>query len=57
MPRQRKIGYTTIGIPISTRDRLKDYGEFGESWDDLFLRLLGEVEDYRKMKERYFKRS
>ena len=53
MPKKRKMGYTTVGIPVYVRDRLKQYGNFGESWTDLLLRLLQEVEDARKIKERY----
>ncbi len=53
MPRKRKTGYTTIGIPLYVRDRLKKYGEFGESWADLFVRLLREIDDAKRIKERY----
>jgi len=55
MPRRRKVGYTTIGIPIYIRDRLKEYGEFGESWADLFDRMMKEIDEYRIMKQKYFK--
>ena len=58
MPRKRKIGYTTIGVPIYVRDRLKEYGKFGEGWGDLFLRLMKEVDEAQRIKERYrFKTS
>lgn len=55
MPRDRKVGYTTIGIPVHIRNRLKGYGEFGESWADLFDRMMKEIEEYRIMKQKYFK--
>lgn len=53
MPKQRKIGYTTIGIPIYLRDKLRRYGSFGDTWTDLLENLMNEVEEARKIKERY----
>jgi hypothetical protein len=53
MPRKKKMGYTTIGIPIYVRDKLKKYGEFGESWTVLFERLMQEVDDAKRIKEKY----
>lgn len=47
------MGYTTIGIPIYVRDKLKSYGNFGESWSDLFVRLMQEVDDANKIKDKY----
>jgi len=53
MPKKRKIGYTSIGIPIHTKNRLQKYGKFGESWDDLLNRLLNEMDELKQFKERY----
>ena len=53
MPRKRKTGWTTIGVPMYVRDKLKEHGKFGESWTDLFERMLQEVDDAKKLKERY----
>lgn len=53
VPKSKRSGYTTIGIPIYLRDKLKEYGDFGESWADLLTKLLNEVDDAKKIKDRY----
>ena len=53
MPRKRRVGYTSIGIPIHLKERMKEYGEFGESWTDLLTRLLKEIDEGRLLKARF----
>lgn len=38
------MAYTVIRLAMKTKERLKRYGQFGESYDDLFNRILDEVE-------------
>jgi hypothetical protein len=38
---------TTIAITYGTRDRLKDFGKKGDSYDD----ILNELMDYKEKKE------
>ena len=40
--------YTTLSIRKETKERLKSYGSFGESWDQLINRILDEIERLRK---------
>jgi len=35
---------TTIPLKKTTRDRIKDFGKKGESWDDLVNRIMDKVE-------------
>lgn len=35
---------TTIPLSKETKKRLKEYGKFQESWDDLLNRLLDKIE-------------
>lgn len=53
MVNQRKVGWTTISIPIHMKKMLEEYGKKGESWEDVFTRMLQEINEYRLMKERY----
>lgn len=53
MPRKRRVGYTSIGIPIYLKERLKEYGEFGESWADLLLRMMKENDEAKLLKARF----
>ena len=53
MVKERKVGWTTIAIPISTKKRLEQYAVARETWEETFLRLLQEVEEYKLIKERY----
>jgi len=53
MPKKKRTGWTTIGIPIHVRDGLKEYGTFGETWADLLERLIREVDESKRLKERY----
>jgi len=53
MPRKRKVGYTSISVPIHIKERLKEYGEFGESWTELFTKMMNEIDTLRLMKARY----
>ena len=53
MPRKRRVGYTSIGIPIYLKERLKEYGEFGESWTDLLLRMMKVIDEAKLLKARY----
>jgi hypothetical protein len=38
--------YTVVRLAIKTKDRLKRYGQFGESYDDLINRILDEIEKH-----------
>jgi hypothetical protein len=38
----------TLSIGIKTYQRLKNFGKFGESFDDLFNRIMDEIEECRK---------
>lgn len=53
MPRKRRLTWTTVSIPEYVKKKLASYGDFGESWADLLLRLLEDVEESKKIKERY----
>ena len=44
--------YTTLSIRKETKKRLKRYGSFGESWDQLINRILDEIDKRRKKDER-----
>lgn len=44
----RKI--TTIRLEPETRDRFKEQGKKGETFDRLLNRILDEIEEYRKNK-------
>jgi hypothetical protein len=35
---------TTIPLNKGTRDRVRDYGKKGESWDSLMNRIMNELE-------------
>jgi len=48
-----KEKWTTIGIPVFVKDALIQYGNKRESWPDLLLRLIKEVEESKQIKERY----
>jgi len=56
MVRKRRHKWTTISLPIHVKEDLEDYGRKSESWGDLFIRLMKDVEDYNRMKQRYFKK-
>jgi len=53
MGRKKSIGWTTIPVPMWVRDKLASYGTKRESWWRVIIRLLEEVEDARRMKEKY----
>jgi hypothetical protein len=36
--------YTVIRLAVKTKERLRKYGKFGESYDDLINRILEEIE-------------
>jgi hypothetical protein len=36
--------YTVVRLAVKTKERLKRYGQFGESYDDLINRILDEIE-------------
>ncbi len=38
---------TTIPVDISTRERLKQYGKKGETWNNLMLRIFDEYDKMR----------
>jgi hypothetical protein len=38
--------YTVVRLAVKTRERLKNYGQFGESYDDLINRILNEIEKH-----------
>ena len=38
--------YTVVRLAIKTKERLKKYGQFGESYDDLINRILEEIEKH-----------
>jgi hypothetical protein len=38
--------YTVVRLAVKTRERLKRYGQFGESYDDLINRILEEIEKH-----------
>jgi len=40
--------YTTLTIRKETKEKLRKYGAFGESWDQLLNRLVEELERLRK---------
>jgi hypothetical protein len=45
-------GRKTLSVDVDTWERLKKFGLFGESYPDLFNRILDELEDCRKEKEK-----
>ena len=53
MGRKKTMGWTTIPVPMWVRDKLASYGTKRESWWKVIIRLLEEVEDARRMKEKY----
>lgn len=53
MVKERKVGWTSIAVPIHIKKRLQEYGRMEESWGDLFERIMKELEEYKMMKERY----
>ena len=53
MPRKRRHIWSTISLPQWVIDKLKTYGEFGESWPDLMLKLMQEVDEAKLIKARY----
>jgi len=36
--------YTTLSIRKETKERLRKYGSFGESWDQLINKILDEID-------------
>lgn len=44
---------TTLSIRMGTKTRLQKEGEFGETWEELINRLLDELEDYKKVKDKW----
>jgi len=38
--------YTVVRLAVKTKERLKRYGQFGESYDDLINRILEEIEKH-----------
>ena len=38
----------TLSIGVETYQRLKGFGKFGESFDDLFNRILNELEECKR---------
>jgi hypothetical protein len=46
---------TTIPVSKDVRDRLKQYGMKGETYNDILKRLMDEV-DYESFMERQYKR-
>jgi hypothetical protein len=46
---------TTIPVTKDVRDRLKQYGMKGETYNDILKRLMGEV-DYETFMERQYKK-
>lgn len=53
MVKERKIGWTCITIPIHIKKRLEGYALPRETWEETFLRLIQEIEDYKLMRERF----
>jgi len=53
MPRKRVNKYTSISIPQYMVDKLRKFGKFGDTWISVFDKMIKEVEDARKIKERY----
>jgi hypothetical protein len=46
------MGRKTLSIDEETYNRIKEYGKFGESFDELFNRILNEIDESRKMKSK-----
>jgi hypothetical protein len=46
---------TTIPVTKKVRDRLKEYGKKGETYNDILKRLMDEV-DYETFMERQYKK-
>ena len=44
--------YTTLTIRKETKEKLRKYGAFGESWDQLLNRLIEKFESLRKGEEK-----
>jgi len=53
MPRKRVQKYTTISLPVYVVEKLRKFGEFGDTWITLFDKMMIDVEEARKIKERY----
>jgi len=43
--------YTTISIRKETKKRLRKYGSFGETWDQLINKILDEINEWRTKNE------
>jgi hypothetical protein len=43
-----EIPKTTITLNVTTRDRLRKMGKFGERWDDMINHLMDEYEKMKK---------
>jgi hypothetical protein len=53
MTKQRKEGWTSISLTLHTKKRLQEYGRMEESWNDLFERMMKELDEAKLMRERY----
>jgi len=53
MVKERKIGWTSISIPIHVKKKLESVALGRETWQETILRLIQDSEDYKIMKERF----
>jgi hypothetical protein len=53
MPRKRVQKYSTISLPMYMIDKLRKFGEFGDTWITLFEKIIKEVDEAKGIKERY----
>jgi len=56
----RRNKWTSISVSKKTKEKIEKFAPtigigMTDSWDDLLLTLLKEVEDYQIMKQKYFK--
>ena len=45
--------WDTLTIRRGTKIRIKREGVFGETWDDLLNRIMDDLEEWKKMKDRW----
>ena len=41
------LGYTTITVKKSTKERLRKFGGYGDTWDKIINRILDELEELK----------
>ena len=47
MPRKRVQKYSTISLPMYMIDKLRKFGEFGDTWITVFDKMIKDVDEAR----------